>query len=86
MAGITQTSLSSLFFNKSDSKPILTLGLNRYGDIVKESNRIENNVIIDTTISSNNSTTSLTSGINPNTSNAFFSPFSDFCEKWRISL
>jgi hypothetical protein len=74
MAGVAQTSLSSLFFNKSDSKPILTLGLNRYGDIVKESNRIENNVIIDTTIFSNNSTTSLTSGINPNTSNAFFSP------------
>jgi hypothetical protein len=43
MAGITQTSLSSLFFNKSDSKPILTLGLNRYGDIVKEANKIENN-------------------------------------------
>ena len=38
MAGITQTSLSSLFFNKSDSEPILTLGLNRYGDIVKEAN------------------------------------------------
>jgi hypothetical protein len=43
MAGITQTSLSSLFFNKSDSKPILTLGLNRYEDIVKEANKIENN-------------------------------------------
>jgi hypothetical protein len=38
MAGITQTSLSSLFFNKSDSESILTLGLNRYGDIVKEAN------------------------------------------------
>jgi hypothetical protein len=38
MAGITQTSLSSLFFNKPDSEKILTLGLNRYGDIVKEAN------------------------------------------------
>ena len=38
MTGITQTSLSSLFFNKSDETPILTLGLNRYGDIVKEAN------------------------------------------------
>jgi hypothetical protein len=38
MAGVTQTSLSSLFFNKSDSKPILTLGLNRYEDIVKKAN------------------------------------------------
>jgi hypothetical protein len=73
MAGITQTSLSSLFFNKSDSKSILTLGLNRYEDIVKKNNEIEKNIIGDT-VSLNQSTTSLTSGINPNVSNAFFTP------------
>lgn len=43
MTGVTQTSLSSLFFNRPDSKPVLTLGLNRYEDIVKEANKLENN-------------------------------------------
>jgi hypothetical protein len=53
MAGITQTSLSSLFFNRPDKTPVLTLGLNRYGDIVKESNRIENNLGFKTSLNSN---------------------------------
>jgi hypothetical protein len=53
MAGITQTSLSSLFFNRPDKTPVLTLGLNRYGDIVKESNRIENNLGFKTSLNPN---------------------------------